>query len=182
MSLIKAKDASRALVGNGAATAYASGIKIFEFEPVNGFNRDGEVVEGLLSFVEVDNEGNQIFAEPGKDHTANLLYWSSLHKDAKDNSGRVIPQSNFGKNLHEAFQRQFSTKTAKALMLKVLQDTFGQSLGEMTSHIELTLECVDYEGKTLTGEPKAKKLMRVLNARFVTLNTAEKQSHPTANR
>ena len=173
MSLIKAKDASRALVGNGAATAYASGIKVFEFEPVNGFNKDGEVVEGLLAFVEVDSEGRQIFGDAKKDYSANLLYWSSLHKDVKDANGHILSQSAFGKNLHELFQRQIDTKTAKALMLKALQETFSSSLGEQTSHIELTLECVDYEGKTLNGEPKAKKLMRVLNARFVTLNTAE---------
>lgn len=179
MSLIKAKDECRALVGNGAATAYASGIKIFEWEPINGFNRDHEMVEGLLSFVEVDDQGNRIFADKSKDYTANLLYWSSLHKDAKTSDGKIISQSNFGRNLHESFQKQFSTKTAKSLMLQCLQTTFGQSLGEPTPHIELTLECVDYDGKTLTGEPKAKKLMRVLNARFITLNTAEKQSHPT---
>lgn len=173
MSLVKAKDESRALLGNGSATAYASGVKIFEWEPVNGFNKDGEVVEGLLAFVEVDESGEQIFSEPGKDWTANLLYWSSIHKDAKDNNGKIHAQSNFGKTLHELFLKQLKTKTAKTLMLKALQDTFGQTLGDPTDHLELTLECVDYEGKNLSGEPKPKKLMRVLNARFVTLNTAK---------
>lgn len=182
MSLIKAKDECRALVGNGAATAYASGVKVFEWEPINGYNRDNEMVEGLLSFVEVDDQGNRIFADKTKDYSANLLYWSSLHKDAKDNSGKIISQSNFGKTLHELFQKQFTTKVAKTLMLQALQTTFGQSLGDPSDYLELTLECVDYEGKTITGEPKTKKLMRVLNARFVTLNTSEKQSHPTANR
>ena len=174
MSLIKAKNESRALVGNGAATAYASGVKIFEWEPINGYNRDHEMVEGLLSFVEVDDQGNRIFADKTKDYSANLLYWSSLHKDAKDSNGKIISQSNFGKNLHEVFQKQFTTKVAKSLMLKALQDTFGQTLGDPTDHLELTLECVDYEAKNLSGEPKPKKLMRVLNARFVTLNTSEK--------
>jgi len=169
MSLVKAKDESRALVGNGSATAYASGVKIFEFEPVNGYNKDGEMIEGLLAFIEVDESGEQLFSEPGKDWTANLLYWSSIHKDAKDSKGKILAQSNFGKNLHELFLKQLKTKTAKALMLKALQESFESSLGNPTDYIELTLECVDYEGKTATGEPKAKKLMRVLNARFVTL-------------
>lgn len=170
MALVKSEATARARVGNGSESVYSPGesVRTFEWQPVDGYDRNGRPVEGLLAFIEVDKTFKQIIGK--QDSESNLLYWSSLHKDVTDENGKTIHQSPFGEKLHELFMGQMSVADAQTAMLEALQAIFD--VGEPTSYIQLQLNVEEYITKNLKGERAPKRFVKVVGAKFVPAPTA----------
>lgn len=167
MALVKSDATARARVGNGSESVYSIGeaTRLFEWSPVDGYDRNGDRVAGLLAFIEVDKTLKQIIGRTERE--SNLLYWSSLHKDVPD-AGKH--QSPFGQKLHELFVGQMSVADAQDAMLKALQAVFN--LGEATPYIQLQLNIEEYITVNLKGERVPKRFVKVVGAKFVPAPTA----------
>lgn len=170
MALIKSEATARARVGNGSESVYSIGeaTRLFEWSPVDGYDRNGNRVAGLLAFIEVDKTLKQIIGKTESE--SNLLYWSSLHKDVTDESGKTLHQSPFGEKLHELFVGQMSVADAQDAMLKALQAVFN--VGEATPYIQLQLNIEEYITANLKGERVPKRFVKVVGAKFVPAPTA----------
>lgn len=176
MALVKSEATARARVGNGSESVYSPGkvTRLFEWSPVDGYDRNGRRVDGLLAFIEVDRGYRQIIGKDSEGKTdesrSNLLYWSSLHKDVTDEAGKTLHQSPFGEKLHELFVGQMTVVDAQSAMLQALQAVF--EVGEPTPYIELKLNVEEYITKNLKGERTPKRFVKVTGAKFVPAPTA----------
>lgn len=171
MALVKSEATARARVGNGSESVYSIGeaTRLFEWSPVDGYDRNGNRVEGLLAFIEVNKTFKQIIGKTESE--SNLLYWSSLHKDSTDEAGKVLHQSPFGEKLHECFVGQMTVQDAQKAMLEALQAVF--EVGEPTPYIELKLNVEEYITKNLKGERAPKRFVKITGAKFVPAPTAK---------